>query len=180
MGSWLTEQDLRDSRMDSTGWPSMDAPSMTDLTLNVAFLNDIKLDTEQPQRIIGQLETSLSSSALVQPAELVSLLARLRDELEVYFSLEEFYGYFRSAKTSHSQVSQRAEHLRSQHETIFLDVCELVDLAESILYRESPSSQSLPAIVAGFRSLVQDFNNHEQQEEELMMKLCNDEIGVGD
>ena len=170
MNSWLTEQDLRDSREDVKTWPG--------LTLNVAFLNDIKQDTEKPDELIGELKRLLMRSEFGEPSRLVFLLSRLRDELETYFALEEFYGYFDSAKTSHSRISLQAEGLQSQHETIYLEVCELVEMAESALYREKPIEQSWPAIVAGFHSFVQNFHSHEQQEQELMMQLCNDDLGV--
>ena len=172
MSTWITEQDFRDLRDDDSVWPS--------LTLNVAFLHDIKQDTEKPDEIIGELKILLSDKTLIDPAELVSLLGRLRDELETYFALEEFYGYFKQAKMIQPRVSNRAEDLRTQHEQMFLDVCELNELAESALYRETPLEQSLPAIVTGFHSFVQSFHYHEQEEFDLMMQLCNLDIGVGD
>jgi len=172
MSSWLTEQDFRDLREDMSVWPG--------LTLNVAFLHDIKQDSEKPEEIIGQLKGLLSQRTWVEPAPLVSLLGRLRDELETYFALEEFYGYFRTAKLIHPCVSTRAEDLQSQHEQIYLDVCELNELAESALYREATMEQTMPAIIAGFHSFVQSFQCHEQEEFELMMKLCNDDLGGGE
>lgn len=172
MNSWLTEQDFRESREDSVTLPG--------LTLNVAFLHDIKHDTEKPEEIISDLKGLLSEKTEIEPSQLVALLSHLRDELETYFALEEFYGYFASAKTTHSRVSIRAESLKCQHEQIFLDVCELVDMAEGALYRETPIEPSLPAIVAGFHSFVQNFHCHEQEEFDLMMQLCNDDFGVGD
>lgn len=172
MSSWLTEQDFRDLQDDPANWPG--------LTLNVAFLNDIKQDSENPEKVLGEIRTALSRPAEVKPSQLVSMLGQLRDELETYFALEEFYGYFRSAREVHSRVSNRAEDLRTQHEQIFLDLCELIELAESALYREATLETALPAITAGFLSFVQSFQNHEQEEQELMMQLCNDDIGVGD
>ena len=172
MSSWLTEQDFRDLRGEATAWPG--------LTLNVAFLQDIKQDTEKPEEIIHDIKALLADRLSVEPAQLVNQLGRLRDELETYFALEEFYGYFKSAKLIQPRVSSRAEILQSQHEQIYLDVCELIELAESALYRESSLEEVLPAIVAGFHSFVESFNCHEQEEFDLMMQLCNQDIGVGD
>jgi hypothetical protein len=172
MSSWLTEQDFRKTQEKITAFPG--------LTLNVAFLQDIKQDTEKPEEIIGEIRSLLSQGADVKPAELVSQLGRLRDELETYFALEEFYGYFQSAKLTYPRVSNRAERLQTQHETLYLDLCQLIEQAERTLYGESVLEKSLPDIVTGFHAFVQSFNLHEQEEFDLMMKLCNDDLGVGD
>ena len=110
MSSWLTEQDFRDLRGDAAAWPG--------LTLNVAFLQDIKQDTEKPEEIISEIKSLLTDRLALKPAVLVNHLSRLRDELETYFALEEFYGYFKSAKLIQPRVSNRAECLPSQHEQI--------------------------------------------------------------
>ena len=161
MSSWLTEQDFRDLRGEATAWPG--------LTLNVAFLQDIKQDTEKPDEIIHDIKALLADGLSIDPAQLANQLSRLRDELETY-----------SAKLIQPQVSTRAETLQSQHEQIYLDVCELIELAECALYREKSLEKALPAIIAGFHSFVENFNCHEQEEFDLMMQLCNQDIGVGD
>ncbi len=173
MSSWLTEQDLRHQHGEAASWPG--------LTLNVAFLQEIKQDVEQPAAIIETLRLQLATKGTKVPlAELVSLLEHLRDELETYFALEEFYGYFQAAQLIHPHVSNCAHQLQSQHEAIYMEVCHLVELAHRVLYREVSSARVLPTIVEGFQTFVQRFQAHEQQESELMMRLCNDEIGVGD
>ena len=170
MSLWLTEEEFRSDRV-----------AAQQITLNVAFLQEIKDDNVGLKSTIAHLENALSQNQSPQPRLLVDKLSDLRDELETHFTLEEFYGYFQPARESHSQVNIRASELRQQHETIYLEVCELVDLAESILYREWPmANKAHSAITAGFHAFVQHFNDHEQQEMELMMKLCNEEIGVGD
>ena len=172
MSIWVTEQDLRESQNELCALPG--------LTLNVAFLNEIKLDNERPRRLISRLQNLLSCPYPVEPRSLVDSLGRLRDELETHFALEEFYGYFESALLIDSQISARASDLKSQHETIYLDLCELLDMAECVLYGEADIENVWTALVAGFHSFMQTFNQHEQAEEELMMRLCNEDIGVGD
>lgn len=172
MSTWLTEQDWREL--------GDNRPELQSLTLNVAFLNEIKQDNGRPDQVVNELKKLLSSKVPIEAALLFSTLCRLRDELEVHFALEEFYGYFQSARLTHPHISVRAEDLKSQHETIYLDLCELVELAESVLYRESPMSKTWSAIRAGFHSFVQILDQHEREEAELMMRLCNDDIGNGD
>ena len=195
MGSWLTEQDLRHEYfakhdfhpglLEGSAAPSVtEAEQFTDeshsLTLNAAFLTDIKHDTVKPEEVIREFQDLLSKRSLPDPGLVVETLARLRDELQTCFALEEFYGYFDSAKISNSHVNVRATCLRSQHEEIFLDVRELVELAEGMLYQELSVEESMPAIVAGFQSLVQNFHCHEMEEHDLIMRLCNDDIGGSD
>ena len=172
MSIWLTEQDWRELRQEQSEYPG--------LTLNVAFLNEIKQDSQKPAEIIGELRYLIAEDHSLDPREMVTALGNLRDELETQFALEEFYGYFQSARVTHPYVSVRTERLKTQHEVMYLDLCELVELAESALYRESPLEKTWSAIADGFRSFVQSYNQHEQEEFELMMRLCNDEIGVGD
>ncbi len=169
MSLWLTEQEFRNDRA-----------AASQITLNVAFLQEIKEDNVHLTSIINQLKRAFSQHVKPDPKQLVDRLNQLRDVLETHFALEEFYGYFQTARVNHSHISVKADTLRSQHETIYLEVCELVELAESALYHETDSNKALSAIVAGFHAFVQNFSDHEEQEMELMMRLCNDEIGVGD
>ena len=169
MSSWITERQLRG-----------DVAGLQSLTLNVAFLNEIKQDNERPLEIINDIKRQLANPQLADTGELTCELNHLRDELETHFALEEFYGYFKSAELTHPQISVRAGDLQSQHEELFLTLCDLVELAESAHYREAPLEKTLLALSVGFHGFVQKFNRHEQEETDLMMRLCNDDIGVGD
>ncbi len=169
MSFWLTEREFRSDRVAHQ------------LTLNVAFLQEIKDDNVQLKSLVTQLKDTFSTNKVVPTRWMVDRLNELRDALETHFALEEFYGYFQPAHESQSKIGTQANRLQSQHETIYLEVCELVDLAESILYREAPPiKKSHAAIVNGFNRFVEHFRAHEQEEMELMMQLCNQEIGVGD
>lgn len=180
MTTWVTEKDLWDSRSQTGEQPGQAHLALPGLTLNVAFLHEIKQDSTQPHVVIRRLQKTMSRHEPVSPRLIVDELGWLRDELETHFALEEFYGYFESALLIDSQISAQASGLKSQHETIYLDLCELIELAESALYRETAMETAWPALAAGFRSFVQNFNEHEQSEQELMMRLCNEDVGVGD
>ncbi len=166
MSIWLNESDLRE-----------DVAGLHHLTLNVAFLFDIKEDSVRPRELMEIVQTRLSDGSPKSLRSLAEDLGQLRDELETHFTLEEFYGYFETAELVYPQISTRADSLKTQHEMLFLNLCELVELAEGASYGESDPRKSLAAIQAGFQSFVQEFNRHEQQEHELMMRLCNDELG---
>ncbi len=169
MSIWLNESDLRE-----------DAAGLQQVTLNVAFLADIKQDSVRPQELVGIVQSRLSDARPATIRRLAEDLGQLRDELETHFALEEFYGYFESAELSFPQISAQADRLKSQHEVMFLDLCELVELADGATYGETDPHSSLAAIRTGFYSFVQNFQRHEQEEHELMMRLCNDELGEGD
>ncbi len=168
MSIW-TERELRE-----------DTAALRQLTLNVAFLADIKEDSVRPRELVQLIQVQLSEPRRIEFRKLADDLQRLRDELETHFALEEFYGYFESAVISHPGINARADRLRSQHEVIFLDLCELVELSEGVSYGETEPHRALAAIRAGFHSFVQSFSRHEEEEQELMMRLCSDDLGVGD
>ena len=189
MSIWLNESDLRE-----------DVAGLQQLTLNVAFLADIKQDSVRPQELIEMVQARLADTGagdnpagdnpaddipaadirLADIRRLLDDLEALRDELETHLALEEFYGYFESAELSYPQINIQADRLKSQHEILFLDLCELCELAASACYGETGTCQSMVAIRTGFHAFVRDFNRHEQEEHELMMRLCNDELGEGD
>lgn len=175
MSVWVTEKDVRETRSYNRAQQVLPG-----LTLNVAFLHEIKTDSNQPHIIIRRLQDLMSRHDPVEPRRLVDDLQYLRDALETHFALEEFYGYFESALIIDTQISAQAGGLKSQHETIYLELCELIEMAESALYRESSIESVWPALTVGFHAFVQNFNKHEQAELELMMRLCNEDVGVGD
>lgn len=171
MATWLTECEVRES-----GAINRD---LSGLTLNVAFLNDIKQGSKKPEELIRDIRASLVENLAMDPAKLISQMHALRDELETYFTLEEFYGYFESAQLVQPSVSRNATSLQSQHEQIYLDICALIDVAEGVLYGETDLDDTLSILVPGFTAFTQTFLRHEQEEFDLMMQLCNQELGVG-
>ena len=168
MSVWLTEREFRAG-----------ASAAQQLTLNVAFLHEIKQDQIELTLIFKEIHNQLGTPAR-DPRTLFEALSQLRDELETYFALEEFYGYFQSAMTSHPAISQRADRLKSQHESLYVQICDLVEKAEGILYGELPCAKTWQSIALGYDLFLLAFKQHEQQEMELMLMLCNDELGVGD
>ncbi|MFK7767456.1 MAG: hypothetical protein AB8B55_09565 [Mariniblastus sp.] len=180
MSTWLSEKEFRQSGGESVG-----------VTINVAFLQEIKTDfgfRDLLNKAHGQL-TSIDSISInsenpteadtAKPQQVVNLLGDLRDELKTYFALEEFYGYFSKSSTNNPSVSQKAKRLQTEHEGLFLELNELVELAEQILYREM-TDVSLSSIAGRFKDFCNHFAHHEQNEMDLMMRLCNEELGVGD
>ena len=168
---WMTEQEYRQSGAEATG-----------VTINVAFLMEIKSDfgfRELLNETHRQLQPT-SPTQKVPARRAADWLSDLRDELETYFALEEFYGYFDDAATHNPRVGVDACKLRSEHEALYLELSDLVECAQQIVYRECGPELTVASLTEKFDLFCQHLADHEQAEMELMMQLCNEDIGVGD
>ena len=172
MSVWLSESEYRQSGAASVG-----------LTLNVAFLQEIKEDNVEFRQLLDKVRDhfqNVETSQKKRPVETARLLGELRDELETYFALEEFYGYFQNAEVKNPSVCLRADQLRSDHEVLFLELNQIVDSTEQIVYHECSAELAFEDVAKSFDSFYDHLQRHEHEEMELVMRLFNEEIGVGD
>ncbi len=169
MSTWLTESEFRQSGARATG-----------VTINVAFLQDIKEDNVQFKEVLSRTAIELSDNTSPDPRTAVDVLIGLQDELETHFALEEFFGYFQNARLSNPSIGRKAEAVRNEHQKLFLQLNEIVDLAEQVLYRECNYETTMDNVIQGFDQFLHALESHETREAELMMQLYNEEIGVGD
>jgi len=168
---WLSEQEYRLSGAEATG-----------VTFNVAFLLEIKSDfgfRDLLCRVRAQLSPEPNVD-LVSPRQAADLLSDLRDELETYFALEEFYGYFKEAEIENPPVSRKAAGLKSEHEDLYLELSFVIELAQQLVYRECGPEFSVVDLGQEFERFYQNLMRHEDAELNLVMALCNEEFGVGD
>lgn len=157
----------------------MDSSTRTrQLAVNAAFLKEIKDDNLLLKSLWDQLATMLvhTELAINHWPELVSLLARLRDQMAVHFALEEAYGYFDDAIDVAPHLSLNAENLRSQHRSLFEEIC---DLAESII-EVHLESESVASFIARIQTFRKKFEAHEEAELKLILTSLDDDIGVCD
>ena len=167
MTTWLSEKEYLQSGAESAG-----------VTINVAFLSEIKEDFGF-RSLLNEVYSRLQPShEPVSAQEAATILSDLRDALETYFALEEFFGYFGLSTPDNPQVSQRAAKLKFEHEALFLELCAIVELAHQVLYRET--AMTLDHIGDRFEGFCIALAQHEQSEMDLMMRQCNEDIGVGD
>ena len=164
MSTWLTETEFRQSDALASG-----------VTINVAFLREIKEDHLSIRQKTEQIDRHLKQG--LSPREALDCLSDYRDSLETYFALEEFYGYFQQAAVLNPSVSQKATSLQSEHEELFLKLNRIVDLTEQIVYHESGPETTLVQVAEELDSFCIDLDQHEQAEMDLMMRLCNEDIG---
>ena len=161
----------------STG--SSQESSTRGLSVNAAFMKDIKDDNRELKHLLDQLTpmTVHPETAANHWDEITRLLADLRDQLAFHFSLEEAYGYFDQAVESEPQLRVSAGLLRSEHTELFENACGLADQVVEISAEEGKLIGKFLTKLKKFRL---QFERHEEAELELILDALSDDIGVGD
>ena len=150
------------------------------VTINAAFLQEIKEDSQDFRSLLGRAHELLSVSHVhIARKQLVDLLGELRDQLALHFALEEAYGYFEDAIAVDPHLSHLAVALRAEHCQLFLELCDLEEAAERWLYHET-AAHMLKQITAGFQSFHKQFLDHESRENDLILEALAEEIGDWD
>jgi len=151
------------------------------LTVNAAFLQEIKEDNRDLRKLLAAVADRCcrppGPGAAARP--LVEQLCKLRDQLALHFTLEDVYGYFEDAILEAPRLNDKAEKLHAEHDVFFLEICELVDAAEELLYceRRAPSYSSIAVRFLEFHARLE---RHEREENQLILSAFDDDIGVGD
>ena len=150
------------------------------LTVNAAFLQEIKEDNRELTSLLEQLAGAFASRAPsgIEPRRAVDLLSQLRDQIAMHFSLEEAYGYFEDAIAVAPQLSRVAANLRAQHQGLFRRICDLEELAEQWLYHETIDASG--RLLRGYDEFLVLFSQHEAAENELIIDSVNGDLGGGD
>jgi len=151
------------------------------VTVNAAFLQEIKEDNEQLRGLLAEANAMLAASppSHVRTRRLASLLAELRDQLAMHFSLEEAYGYFEDPVSVAPHLSEQAESLREQHGELYKDICQLAETAENLSDRNG-KSRGLQQVACRFLEFYGRLQDHEATENDLIVQAYNVDIGVGD
>lgn len=150
------------------------------VTLNAAFLQEIKQDNKELHRLLDDSrEMLLSVRRTFSRKRLREVLSELCDRLAMHFALEEAFGYFDDPLTVAPRLSKQAECLRSQHAELFLQVRAISEEFD----RHSPRMgiHTLHQHLAPrFRAFDEKLRQHEAAENELILGAFDDDIGVGD
>jgi hypothetical protein len=151
------------------------------VTVNAAFLQEIKDDAEELRSLFGRLEVCLldESPPCMSRRQLFTALSALRDQLAMHFALEEAYGYFEDAIDVAPRLSMKADRLRGEHDALYNDICEMVDQAERLLHRELPASR-VGQVVRRFGDFLETFQEHESAENHLIQQAFNEDLGGWD
>ena len=177
MSDAIAPSDLRPAGNSSEG--SSGGSASGSLTVNAAFLKEIKEDNRQLKSLWDHLIPMLShhETAKNHWPELIAGFAELRDQLAMHFSLEEAYGYFDDAVDIAPHLSLTAESLKSQHSGLFAQIRDLADL---ILELNSESVEHIKRLIRRFESFRSNFEVHEESELRLILQTFDDDLGVGD
>lgn len=152
------------------------------LTVNPAFLREFKEDNHELRQLLHHTSAMLARprGMRFEGRRLVELLGKLRDQLALHFSLEEFYGYFEEALTVSPRISNRAAELRSQHAGLFLELCRLADRAEGRLYEHHLNRRAVQSLGTQFAAFQTRLEQHEAGENSLILEAFDEELGDGD
>lgn len=152
----------------------------TTVTVNAAFLQEIKEDNRELRQLLENIRTIFWRPKLTtRPRHVVELLGQLRDQLAMHFALEEAYGYFDDAVSVAPRLCCEAETLRSQHADMFTGICNIAEEAERLLDNDA-RNDTFRQIVRRFAGWYDRLQDHERREANLVLDAFNDDIGVGD
>ncbi|TWU58750.1 hypothetical protein Poly51_15300 [Rubripirellula tenax] len=149
------------------------------LSVNAAFLKDIKDDNRELKNLVDRINPLSEHPQIAANhwPEFVALLADLRDQLALHFSLEEAFGYFEEAIEVVPQLSIDAEQLRGQHATLFESIRDLADRACDVT---SDRTEKVASLLSSFQRFRHAFEIHEEAEVKLILQSLDDDIGNGD
>ena len=151
------------------------------VTVNAAFLQEIKEVNQDLWHLLEEVRylCSRPMSLRVPSRHFLDLLGALRDQLALHFTLEEAYGYFEDPLYVAPRLSEWAESLRRQHHDLYVQICQLVDYAER-LARRGRFASLVMQVSQQFSDFYQQLQEHESQENALILQAYDDDIGVGD
>ena len=151
------------------------------VTINTAFLQEIKEASEELWRLFRELHHLCAQPLSIHshPRRAVEMLQRLEDELALYFSLEEYYGYFEDPAIVEPRLSERAGALRAEHQSLYLDICGIIERAERLVDQRRLATFTRHFVLR-FGTFYEQFKAHEIREDELVLEAFDDDIGVGD
>lgn len=146
------------------------------ITINSAFMQEIKEASGELWALLDKLSDLRTRPWLIRdhPKRAVDLLARLQDQLALYFTLEEHYGYFESPASVDPQISEEAAALREEHATLYLDICAILDRAERLLDQHRLASLTRHMVVR-VEAFCAQLKAHESREQAMLLEVLNDD-----
>ncbi len=151
------------------------------VTVNAAFLQEIKEVNEELWKLLDDVKQLCDTPQNVQQQgrRVAEALEELRDKLAMHFALEEAYGYFDGPVHVAPHLSEAASNLRDQHQVLFAMIRDLADKADE-LQRMGKLAENGPLVVERFHLFLEQFQQHENRENELILDAYDSDIGVGD
>ncbi|MDP6443633.1 MAG: hemerythrin domain-containing protein [Pirellulaceae bacterium] len=159
----------------------MKATSSKAVSLNAAFLDEIKQVHEELNELLSSLRViaHCDISDATSRRLFVDSLGAMRDQLALRFSLEDAYGYIENPVDAAPWLTEVAAELRDEHSLLYRQASRLSELAES-MWRSEQLAQRWQMLLAKFMSFDDQLTRHETRENELVIAVCNEDVGVGD
>ncbi len=164
MSTWISATEYRTSGAKQLG-----------LALNPAFFQEIKADHTEFRQMLDHVVGRWSQTHIPINRQSVEEMIQLRDAIESYFALEEFYGFLPTKRAISSKIVQVAIKLQSQHRDLFLELSEIIEIMEQQLYHERRVSSN--EVSQRIQQFYQNWCEHEQQEMKLLQRSHNEELG---
>jgi len=124
---------------------------------------------------LGQIARALEA-AEVSREVLVALLNGLNDELLVHFSHEEHRGVFDQITAQAPRFTRQVDGLWSEHRDLLKAIGSVVDFAES----GEMTRQWWKELGSRFRALSKQLMHHESEENQLLQRAFQEDIGAND
>jgi hypothetical protein len=163
------------------------------LTVNAAFLREIKDDNRQLQELLAMLRDLTSNRVVLRShrQRVIGLLEDLRDQLALHFALEEAYGYFEEAIDVAPHISEATDRLRAEHAILFESIRTIAEAAKqwyaqrvahryTIGYASGNGATralSFHDIAIQFQHFSDQLLQHEQNENALILEAFDTDIG---
>jgi len=151
------------------------------VTVNAAFLQEIKEVNADLWELLDELERLCRAPErlMARRNQFIGMLDDLRDQLALHFALEEAYGYFNDPIEVAPRLSELAEELRAEHRVLYLLACRLGEFAEQPLRGDRVSAR-VRSVIGQFEDFARRLRHHESRENDLILRVYDDDIGVGD
>ena len=106
----------------------------------------------------------------------VDHLAWLGDLVAERFIREELSGQLDSVVMEAPYLSRKVDKIRSEHQELFSEVCDLCDKAERSICADS-FGRTCPQLAADFHAFMRRLRRHEERETELIQESCMRDLG---
>ena len=104
------------------------------------------------------------------------LVARLSDQVDLHFEIEERDGYLREALEQSPRHTTRAELLLKQHD----DLREEIEKLRILIHSGMESPAWWTQVESEIRDFSTRFFDHEHAEDQLLQSAYTDDLGAGD
>lgn len=150
----------------------------SNITINAAFLQEIK---DNNLRLVEILKTlwklcSVDDKRNLEPARFSELINKLRDLLEMHFTLEDTLGYLDDPLQIIPVLCKEAKRLNGQHVELYLEINAIADQAEESVHLQV-NEIIYTKLIKRFRKFHEALLKHESEEYDLIMIAYYEDAG---